>query len=199
MIRDQALFASGLLVERQGSPSVKPYQPAGLWNELSGVGDYEQDTGEKLYRRGLYTYWKRTSPPPGLSAFDAFARETCWVRETRTNTPLQALTLLNDITYVEASRKIAERCIKEEKKANARLALAFRRVLSRAPTEAEAGILLRALNRQLEDFRKNPDVARKLLAVGEAKADATLDVAELAAYAAVCRLILNLDEAVTRE
>jgi len=199
MIRDQALFASGLLVERQGGPSVKPYQPAGLWNELSGVGDYEQDTGEKLYRRGLYTYWKRTSPPPGLSAFDAFARETCWVRETRTNTPLQALTLLNDITYVEASRKIAERCIKEEKKANARLALAFRRVLSRAPTEAEAGILLRALNRQLEDFRKNPDVARKLLAVGEAKADATLDVAELAAYAAVCRLILNLDEAVTRE
>ena len=199
MIRDQALFASGLLVEREGGPSVKPYQPAGLWNELSGVGDYEQDTGENLYRRGLYTYWKRTSPPPGLAAFDAFARETCWVRETRTNTPLQALTLLNDITYVEASRKIAEQCMKEETAAEARLSLAFRRVLSRGPTEAEAGVLLRAFNRQLDGFRKNPEAARKLLAVGEAKADAKLEVAELAAYSAVCRLILNLDEAVTRE
>ena len=199
MIRDQALFASGLLVEREGGPSVKPYQPAGLWNELSGVGDYEQDTGEKLYRRGLYTYWKRTSPPPGLSAFDAFAREICWVRETRTNTPLQALTLLNDITYVEASRKIAERCMKEEKTAEARLTLAFRRVLSRGPTEAEAGILLRAFKKHLEGFRQNPEAARKLLSIGEAKADATLDVAELAAYASVCRLIVNLDEAVTRE
>jgi hypothetical protein len=199
MIRDQALCASGLLVEREGGPSVKPYQPAGLWDELSGAGDYVPDTGEKLYRRSLYTFWKRTAPPPGLSAFDAIARETCWVRETRTNTPLQALNLLNDVTYVEAARKLAERVLQEGATTDDRLTVAFRRLAARPPTNAELTVLRRTLERQLAEYRADPAAARKLLKVGESAADAKLDSAELAAYAGVCRLILNLDEAVTKE
>ena len=113
MVRDQALAVSGLLVEKLGGPSVKPYQPAGLWKELSGTDDYKQDKGEGLYRRSLYSYWKRTAPPPAMMTFDAAGRETCIVRETRTNTPLQALTLMNDVTYVEAARLLAERMLTE--------------------------------------------------------------------------------------
>jgi Protein of unknown function (DUF1553)/Protein of unknown function (DUF1549)/Concanavalin A-like lectin/glucanases superfamily/Planctomycete cytochrome C len=199
MIRDQALFAGGLLVEHQGGPSVKPYQPAGLWDELSGTGDYVPDTGDKLYRRSLYTYWKRTAPPPALSAFDATARETCWVRETRTNTPLQALTLLNDVTYVEAARKLAELVVRECAGADDRLALAFHRVTARAPTDAERAVLRRALERQLADYRKDLNAARKLLKVGESSTDRRFDPVEVSAYAGVCRLILNLDEVVTKE
>jgi hypothetical protein len=199
MLRDQALFASGLLVEKLGGPSVKPYQPAGLWNELSGAGDYKPDHGENLYRRSLYTFWKRTVPPPTLGVFDASMRETCWVRETRTNTPLHALTLLNDVTFVEAARKLAERVMKAESTPEKRLARAFQALTARQPTEAEAKVLLAAFERQLATYRKNPDAAAKFLRVGESKPDAKLDAAELAAYANVCGLILNLDEAVTKE
>jgi hypothetical protein len=199
MIRDQALFVSGLLVEREGGHSVKPYQPAGLWDELSGAGDYVPDKGENLYRRSLYTYWKRTAPPPGLSAFDATARETCWVRETRTNTPLQALTLLNDVTYVEAARKFAERVLHSGANPDDRLAFAFRCATARTPTDAERTVLRRSLERHLVDYRSDPAAASKVLKVGESAADGRLDEVELAAYAAVCRLILNLDEGVTKE
>ncbi len=199
MLRDQALFASGLLVEKQGGPSVKPYQPAGLWNELSGTGDYTPDTGENLYRRSLYTYWKRTVAPPTLGIFDTAMRETCWVRETRTNTPLQALTLLNDITYVEAARVLAQRVMKEEATPEKRLARAFHHLTARAPTDAEAKVLRAAFERQLAAFQKNPDAAAKLLRVGESKSDPERVGAELAAYASVCSLIMNLDETVTKE
>ncbi len=199
MIRDQALFAAGLLVEKQGGPSVKPYQPAGLWNELSGAGDYKPDTGENLYRRSLYTYWKRAVPPPTLGVFDASMRETCSVRETRTNTPLHALTLLNDVTFVEASRVLAQRAMKEAATPEKRLALAFLYLTARAPSEAEAKILLAAYERQLATYQKNPTSAAKLLRVGASKADAKLDATELAAYASVCSLIMNLDEVVTKE
>jgi mono/diheme cytochrome c family protein len=199
MIRDQALFVSGLLVEKQGGPSVKPYQPAGLWNELSGTGDYKPDTGENLYRRSLYTYWKRTVPPPTLGVFDTSMRETCWVRETRTNTPLHALTLLNDVTFVEAARVLAQRVMKEETTPEKRLAKAFQWLTARKPTEAEAKVLLAAFERQLAAYKKNPEAAAKLLRAGESKPDAKLDAAELAAYAHVCSLILNLDESVTKE
>ena len=113
MVRDQALAISGLLVDKIGGPSVKPYQPAGLWKELSGGDDYKPDTGEGLHRRSLYTYWKRTAPPPMMMNFDAAGRETCVVRELRTNTPLQALNLMNDVTYLEAARKMAERMMRE--------------------------------------------------------------------------------------
>ena len=115
MVRDQALFASGLLVEKIGGPPVRPYQPAGLWKELGSDKDYVPSKGPDLYRRSLYTFWKRTSPPPEMATFDASARETCVVRETRTDTPLQALTLMNDVSFVEASRALAQRVIREER------------------------------------------------------------------------------------
>jgi hypothetical protein len=199
MIRDQALFASGLLVEHQAGPSVKSYQPPGLWDELSGTGDYTPDHGDKLYRRSLYTFWKRTVAPPTLAAFDAAGRELCWVRETRTNTPIQALTLLNDVTFVEAARKLAERVMREAKSADERLMLAFRIVVSRQPSDTESSVLRRGLDRQLTEYRKNPAAAKKLLKVGQSATDSKLDEAELAAYTEMCRLILNLDEAITRE
>ena len=199
MIRDQALFTSGLLVEKEGGPSVKPYQPAGLWTELSGAGDYKPDTGENLYRRSLYTYWKRAVPPPTLGVFDTSMRETCSVRETRTNTPLHALTLLNDVTFVEAARVLAQRVMKEEATSEKRLATAFRYLTARTPTEAEAKILGAAFERQLATYKKNPQSAAKLLRVGASKVDAKLDAAEIAAYASVCSLIMNLDEVMTKE
>jgi hypothetical protein len=199
MIRDQALATSGLLVEKLGGPSVKPYQPPGLWKELTGTEEYVQDKGEKLYRRSLYTYWKRTVAPPSLMSFDASTREFCSVRDSRTNTPLQALDLLNDVTYVEAARMLAQRVMTEEKQEEARIERAFRLVLSRAPSEAELGILGRALERHLTEYRSDPAAAKKLLQTGEANTDPKLEVADLAAYAQVCSLILNLDEAVTKE
>src|SRR5574341_2270474 len=132
MVRDQALMVAGLLVEKLGGPSVKPYQPAGLWKELAGGQDYKRDSGANLYRRSLYTFWKRTAPPPMMMLFDAAGRETCVVRETRTNTPLQALTLMNDVAYLEASRVLAERMMTEGGQTPAeRIDLALRLATSR--------------------------------------------------------------------
>jgi hypothetical protein len=199
MLRDQALFASGLLVERLGGASAKPYQPAGLWNELSGTGDYTPDTGEGLYRRSLYTYWKRTSPPPVMSAFDAAGRETCWVRENRTNTPLQALTLLNETAFVEAARALAQRTMREARTSEERLTQAFRHVTGRPPGVKELEILRKSFDFHLAEFRDNPGAAKKLLATGASKPDPKLDPAELAAYTAVCNMLLNLDEVLTKE
>ncbi len=193
MIRDQALAASGLLVERIGGPSVKPYQPEGLWKEIASDTEYDQAKGEGLYRRSLYTYWKRTVVPPTMSTFDAPGREACTVRQTRTNTPTQALALLNDVTYVEAARVLAQKMLRTG------LADGFRRVLSRPPAAREQEILSRACERALERFRKDPESARRLVSVGHSKPDARLDVAELAAMTTVASLILNLDEAVTKE
>ena len=199
MLRDQALFTSGLLVEKLGGPSVKPYQPAGLWMELSGVGDYVPDRGENLRRRSLYTYWKRTVAPPVMTAFDATARETCWVRETRTNTPLQALILLNETAFLEAARMLAQRVIHDAKLPDERLALAFRRVTGRPPAAAELRVLREGLEAHLAYYASNPAAAKKLLRVGEFPADPRLDPSVLAAYAMVCNTLLNLDEVVTKE
>ena len=153
MIRDQALALAGLLVERIGGPSVKPYQPAGLWNELADA-DYVQDHGPSLYRRSLYTFWKRTVPPPAMVAFDAPARETCIVRETRTNTPLQALDVLNDVTFVEAARGFAERMMSgPERSPEARLAAAFYQATARRPRPDELAILVDGFHDQLARFR----------------------------------------------
>jgi hypothetical protein len=198
MIRDQALAASGLLVERLGGPSVKPYQPAGLWRELADT-EYRRDIGEALYRRGLYVFWKRTVAPPGLVTFDAAGRETCTVRETRTNTPLQALNLLNDVTYVEAARVLAQRAMAEAKTPEQRVERAFRMLLARPPRPAERGVLLAGLARHRAHYEKDRAAAAKLTAAGDAPRDPRLDVAELAAYAAVASVILNLDEAITKE
>lgn len=199
MIRDQALAASGLLVERIGGPSVKPYQPGDLWKELASV-EYVQDHGESLYRRSIYTFWKRTVAPPTMITFDAAGRETCTVRETRTNTPLQALALLNETTFVEAARMLAQRVMLEgEASPEARIELAFRLVTARRPHPAEREILLEGFKTHLARYRAEPDAAAQLLSAGEAPRDERLDASELAAYAAVASVILNLDETVTKE
>jgi hypothetical protein len=199
-IRDQALAAGGLLVERLGGPSVKPYQPEGLWRELAEIKEYAQDHGPDLYRRGLYTFWKRTVPPPSMAAFDAPTRETCTVRESRTNTPLQALTLLNDVTYVEAARALAQRAIREGgSTAEHRLALAFRLATARRPTSEEGRVLLAGYAGHLAHYRARPDAALDLIRTGEAPVLDGIDPAELAATMVVAGLILNLDETITRE
>jgi hypothetical protein len=199
MIRDQALMGSGLLVEHLGGPSARPYQPGELWRELADM-DYQRDSGAGLYRRGLYTFWKRTVAPPGMIAFDASGREACSVRETRTNTPLQALNLMNDVTYVEASRVLAQRVLRQGGTSDEeRLKLAFRLVVARQPRPGETKILLAGLARHRSHYRKDRQAAVKLTRAGEAPGDEKLDVAELAAYTAVCGVIMNLDEAITKE
>jgi hypothetical protein len=198
-VRDQALAVSGLLVERLGGPSVKPYQPPGLWEELSG-DKYVQDTGHALYRRSLYTFWKRTAPPPALLTFDAAGREACVVRQTRTNTPLQALNLMNDVTYVEAARKLAERMLTEGgATASERLTFAFRLATARRPRPAELRVLCAGLEHHLGRYRGDRAAALELLGAGESPRDGRLDPGELAAYTAMASLILNLDEVITKE
>ncbi|MEK6238783.1 MAG: DUF1553 domain-containing protein, partial [Planctomycetales bacterium] len=198
-VRDQALAVSGLLVDHVGGPSVKPYQPEGLWSEIATDKEYDQGHGDQLYRRSLYTYWKRTVAPPTMMVFDASPREICAVRETRTNTPLQALTLMNEVSFVESARVLAERVLKENDKPEQRVAAAFRLATARVPRAVELTIVLTGLDRHLKTYRENPSAAVQLLGAGERPRDKTLDVAELAAYTAITSLILNLDEAVTKE
>ncbi len=202
MIRDQALAVSGLLVERIGGPSVRPYQPSGLWKELAGgasQGPYKASSGDDLYRRSLYTNRKRTVPHPTLSIFDAPSFEVCQVRRFQTNTPLQALALLNDVTYVESARKMAERTLRHAADPTARITYAFRLATSRRPSDIEMAILERGLARHLVTYRANLAAAHELLAHGASEPPRDLDPAELAAYAAVASVILNLDETVTSE
>lgn len=199
MVRDQALAASGLLVEQLGGPSVKPYQPEGLWQDLAGL-DYEQDHGVSLYRRSLYTYWKRTIAPPSMITFDAAGRETCIVKETRTNTPLQALNLLNDVTYVEAARILGERMMIEGGTTPGdRIHRAFERVLGRSPQTAELGVLVAGYQRHLAYFQSHSSEASALIKIGEYPVQHDLNPAELAACTTIASLILNLDETVMRE
>ena len=200
MVRDQALAASGLLTEQLGGPSIKPYQPEGLWDDLQSTEKYVQDHGSALYRRGLYVFWKRTIAPPVMVTFDAAGRETCIVRETRTNTPLQALTLLNEVSFVEAARKLAERTLTSgSTDVDRRLRFAFRAVLTRDPTARELAVLKRGVERHLTHYRQHRDEAITVLQTGESVVDASLDPVEVAAWTAACGLILNLDEAVTKE
>lgn len=201
MLRDNALAISGLLVEKIGGPSVKPYQPAGLWKAVTYDGDseYVSDKGDSLYRRSLYTFWKRQSPPPNMLVFDAPTRETCTAQRSRTNTPLQALALMNDPTFVEASRKLAERMMTLPNAANTdRVALAFRAATARRPTREEVRILLDVFGAQKVAFTERPDDARNLLAVGESKQDESLAEADLAAWTTVASIILTLDETITK-
>jgi hypothetical protein len=203
-IRDQALSLAGLLVDKIGGPSVKPYQPAGLWEELAFGGDfsaqsYQQDHGEALYRRTMYTFWKRTCPPPSLQTLDAPEREFCIVRRSVTNTPLQALILMNDPTYVEAARKFAERIMASGRiTPQARIAYAFRMATARSPRGSEQTVLLEIYKEQLAVFQRDPKAAEKLLAVGESKRDTMLDTCELAAWSVVASALLNLDETITK-
>jgi Protein of unknown function (DUF1553)/Concanavalin A-like lectin/glucanases superfamily len=200
IVRDQALAIAGLLVNKIGGPSVKPYQPDGLWNEVGGGGAYVQDHGENLYRRSLYTFWRRTIPPPSMANFDASARESHMVRPVLTNTPLQALDLMNDVAYVEAARVFAQRIMKEGGATPLeRIAYAFRVATARQAKPAETAILLNAFKQNLEKFKAKPDDAMKYVSYGEYPRDAKLDVAELAAYSSVTSLILNLNETVMKE
>ena len=199
MIRDRALAASGLLVEQVGGPSVKPYQPDGLWLDLAGL-NYDQDHGAGLYRRSLYTYWKRTIAPPAMVTFDAAGRETCIVKEFRTNTPLQALNLMNDVTYSEAARLLGERMMIEGGALPAnRLQRAFLLVLGRQPNESEQRVLMAGYQRHLAFYQDHQDDAESLTKQGESPRQPDLNVVELAACTTMAGLILNLDESVTRE
>ncbi len=199
-IRDNALAASGLLVTEIGGPSVKPYQPPGLWNEVSLSGNvrFKQDQGEKLYRRSMYTYWKRSAPAPSMTIFDAPTREKCTLQRSRTNTPLQALVTLNDPQFVEAARVLAERVLKAESSLKARIVRGYRLATGVRPAEAVLSILEQSYEDELRVFEKNTQGAEALLKVGESPRDASLDVSEHAALTVVMSLILNLDETLTR-
>src|SRR6185369_1360552 len=199
LLRDQALFASGLLVEKEGGPSVMTYQPAGLWEEASNA-TYKQAKGEDLYRRSLYTYWKRTLAPPTMAVLVAADRENCTVRTKHTNTPLQALTLLNDVTFVEAARKLGERMLREGGESDAeRITLAFRSVASRFPTERELAVLTEALKEYRAEFVSDPKRSAKTLKVGQSAASKQFSPPELAAATALANVILNLEEVATRD
>jgi hypothetical protein len=203
IIRDQALAASGLLVEKIGGPSVRPYMPEGVWDETSKYGDlrgYKNDTGEGLYRRTLYTIWKRTAAPPTALMFDAPSRELCTVKRSRTNTPLQALSLLNEITYVEAARVLAQRMIAEGGATpEQRIAWAFKRVTCRQPAADELKVLSSGLAKRLEKYQSEADAAKQLVSLGATKPDEKLSAPELATYTMTANVLLNLDEVVTRE
>jgi len=199
LIRDNALAASGLLVNKIGGPSVKPYQPDGLWEEKSAGWKYEPDRGEGLYRRGLYTYWKRTSPPPSMMTFDAAERNNCTVRRQVTSTPLQSLVLLNDPQFVEAARFVGQRALQEGgATTDDRIRFAFRLLLTRQPTAQELTIFRRLFAEQLALYHAHPDDADKLSKVGSMPANPALDRVQLAAATAVASVILNLDEAITK-
>ena len=195
-IRDTALFSSDLLNEKLGGPPVKPYMPPGIWRSVSNA-KYEQDKGGKLYRRSLYTYWRRTLPPPTMTSFNAAAREICIVRNDITTTPLQALTMMNNKTFVEAARSLGERMMKPKgRPTRQRVAKMFRRLTSREPRTAELDLLMKDFQAYQMDFRENPKEAVKLLSVGEKPRNPSLPDAQLAAFTLVASTILNLDEAI---
>lgn len=202
-IRDQALAVSGLLVEKIGGPSVRPYHPPGLYEQVvagTGPSTYVQGHGQDLYRRSIYTYWKRSVPNPAMLIFDSPFRESCTVRRSRTSTPLQALNLMNDPTYVEAARLLAQRMMREGGGApETRIRHGFQLVACRSPRPAELNVLVTGWRRMEASFRSDRAGAASLLAVGETKADPALDPVELAAYATVASTLLNLDATITKE
>ena len=179
---------------------MRPYQPAGLWQDVSYDGDktYRPSTGPSLYRRSLYTFWKRQSPPPNMLAFDAPTRETCMVQRSRTNTPLQALALMNDPTFVEAARVLAEQTMTSAAGARDRIRFAFQRATARRPLPEESAVLLEILRDETASFANAPRHAARWISVGASRADRSLDAVELAAWATVASVILSLDETITR-
>ena len=197
-LRDQALAVSGLLNKEIGGASVKPYQPKGLWKVVAFAGsntkDFKADTGSKLYRRSLYTFWKRTSPPPSMAAFDAPTRESCTVRRERTNTPLQALVLMNDTQYVEAARYLAQRSLKEKSVELERLQWMFHRVIGRPADDADITDLTEAVVSFRKHFTQNPKVAKNLIKTGESEVDTEIDEKELAAWTMIANILMNRDD-----
>jgi hypothetical protein len=203
MVRDYALAASGLLVERIGGPSVRPYQPEGVWEAVAMIGsntrDYVEDAGEGLYRRSMYTIWKRSAPPASMDIFNAPSRETCTIRRERTNTPLQALVTLNDEQFVEAARRLAEGALTQGgTTAEARADFLARRVLARAWRPEEQAVVLASLADLEAHYAAHAEDAAQLIDVGESTADAALAPAELAAWTMLANEVLNLDEALNK-
>jgi len=200
MVRDNALAVSGLLVRKIGGGSVKPYQPAGYWAMLNfPKREWQNDQGDNLYRRGLYTYWCRTFPHPSLTAFDAPSREECTVERPRSNTPLQALVLLNDSIYVEAARALAERILRDGKGGpTERIQFAYRQVLCRPAQAAEIEVVAALYEQHLKQYKDDKKDAEALLKIGEHPAPKDIDLAELAAWTSVARVLLNLHETITR-
>jgi hypothetical protein len=203
MLRDYALSISGLLVPKIGGPSVKPYQPDGVWEAVAMIGsntrDYKRDTGEGLYRRSMYTFWKRAAPPASMEIFNAPNRETCAVRRERTNTPLQALVTLNDVQFVESARNLAQLVIqKGGAKDEDRLDLLARKLLCRPLRDAELPIVKQSLADLSAYYATHKDDAQKLITEGESKADPALDVSQLAAWTMLANELLNLDEVLNK-
>ncbi|OUT58411.1 MAG: hypothetical protein CBB71_13205 [Rhodopirellula sp. TMED11] len=199
-IRDQALSISGLLTDSVGGPGVKPYQPPNIWNEVSLNGGlrYRMDDGDKLYRKSMYTYWKRSAPMPNMMIFDAPSREKCVVQRARTNTPLQALVTLNDPQFVEAARGLAERLIAHSDADEKRFDYAYQLATSRPATEKELAVLAQLLEQQRQRFAKSKDLAEEFLKVGSSQRDNTIDPVEHAAWTVIAQIILNLDETLCR-
>jgi hypothetical protein len=197
------LAISGLLVPKIGGPSTRPYMPAGVWDETNRYGNlrnYKATTGDGLYRRSMYTIWKRTAAPPSMLLFDAPNREICTPKRARTNTPLQALALMNEITYVEAARALAQRMLKEGgDTVESRLMTGFRLATARTPDIKTLAVLKSGLERRRKEFAGNPEAAKALIMQGTSKPDPSLDAHELAAYSATASILLNLDRVVTKD
>ena len=203
MVRDSALAASGLLVGKVGGPSVKPYQPEGVWEAVAMPGsttrNYKRDSGEALYRRSLYTFWKRSAPPASLDIFNAPSRETACMRRERTNTPLQALVTLNDPQFIEAQRALAQLAIKAGGDDEAKsVDFIARRILARPLRTEESAILLASLRALLTHYEQKPEDATALLGVGELKQDPSIPAPRLAAWTMVCNQVMNLDETLNK-
>ncbi len=202
MIRDNVLAASGLLVRKIGGPSVKPYQPEGVWEAVAMIGsntrDYRKDSGENLYRRSMYTFWKRAAPPASMEVLNAPNRETCAVRRDRTNTPIAALLTLNDIQFVEAARVLAEKAIKSAKDDDARIGYISSRLLARPFRPQELAIVKDSLTELRANYKAKPADAAKLISFGDSKPDATMDATELAAWTMLVNELFNLDEVLNK-
>ena len=202
MVRDYALTVSGLRSDTMYGPGVRPYQPSSIWNMVGlpqgNTRKYQQDQGEKLYRRSIYTFWKRMAPPPSLEAFNAPNREVCTVRRERTNTPLQALVTLNDPQYVEAARKLAEQVLQSKKDLRSIANEIALRVLSRTFTDQELQIVLDSHQEFAAHYATHPNDAAELLKVGDSPVNEKLEPQSLAAWTMTCNQIMNLDEALNK-
>ena len=198
MIRDQALAVSGLLNSQMGGKSVFSYQPTGIWAEATfGKKKYRQDKGKALYRRSLYTYWRRIIGPTMF--FDVAKRQVCEVKPLRTNTPMHALTIMNDVTYVETGRALADLLLRTAREDEARLRLAVKKTLGREPSPDELILWKRSLERATASFTEDPEAAKRFLLHGDSKTDSEVPPATRAAWAALCLNLLNLDETLNKE
>ena len=201
-VRDQALHVSGLLNKKFGGPGVKPYQPAGLWNEVSLDRNrrFVQDTGNKIYRRSMYTYWKRSAPQPAMAAFDTPSREICTIQRQRTNTPMQSLVTLNDVQFVEASRFFAQRVLLTgPKDFPGQVNRAFELATGRPADNLRQQVMKKAYDKQKAVFEQNPAQADQLLAMGDSPREKSIDAKEHATWTVLASMILNLDETLNRE